>query len=161
MRWDEFSQTCPEIAGVAQARFVRDQLVMVGTLRTDGWPRISPCEVDIAAGHLFLGMMWPSKKALDLQRDSRLVVHSVQCNREAADGDIKLYGRAVDVQDSSLRSAFRDAIRARINWAPDEPTYHLFSVEVERAAYVAFQGGQQRLMAWDPETGFRQWAKQT
>lgn len=161
MRWDEFSQTCPETAGVAQARFVRDQLVMVGTLRTDGWPRISPCEVDIAAGHLFLGMMWHSKKALDLQRDPRLVVHSVQCNREAADGDVKLYGRAVDVQDSSLRSAFRDAIRARINWAPDEPTYHLFSVEVERAAYVTFQGGQKHVMVWDPETGFRQWEKRT
>ncbi|MGH9429051.1 MAG: pyridoxamine 5'-phosphate oxidase family protein, partial [Terriglobia bacterium] len=74
MRWAEFTAACPELAEMAQRRFVRDQLVLVGTLRTDGWPRISPCEVDIAAGHLFLGMMWRSTKALDLLRDSRLIV---------------------------------------------------------------------------------------
>lgn len=161
MHWAQFTEACPELAEITRQRFVRDQLVLVGTLRTDGWPRISPCEVDIAAGHLFLGMMWRSKKALDLQRDGRLVVHSVQCNREAAEGDIKLYGRAADIQNPSLRAAFRDAIRARINWAPDEPACHLFSVDVERAAYIAFQGGQQHLMAWDPQAGFRRWAKQT
>ncbi len=161
MQWAQFTEACPEVAEIARRRFVRDQLVLVGTLRRDGWPRISPCEVDIAAGHLFLGMMWHSKKALDLQRDSRLLVHSVQCNREAADADVKLYGRAADIRDPSLRAAFRDAIRARINWAPDEPTYHLFALDVERAACVAFRGDQQRLMVWDPETGFRQWEKRT
>jgi hypothetical protein len=57
----------------ARARLVRDQLVMVGTLRKDGWPRISPCQVDIAAGHLLLGMMWRPAKALDLARDPRVV----------------------------------------------------------------------------------------
>ncbi len=42
MLWDQFSEACPDIAAVAQTRFTRDQLVMVGTLRADGWPRISP-----------------------------------------------------------------------------------------------------------------------
>ncbi len=161
MQWAQFADACPDLAEITRQRFVRDQLVLVGTLRTDGWPRISPCEVDIAAGHLFLGMMWRSKKAMDLQRDSRLVVHSVQCNREAAEGDIKLYGRAADIQNPSLRAAFLDAIWARINWAPDEPTYHLFSVDVEHAAHVVFQGGKQRVTVWDPGTGLRQWEKRT
>src|SRR5213594_2952279 len=92
MQWESFIKACPEISEVARARFIRDQLVMVGTLRADGWPRISPCEIDIAAGHLFLGMMWQSKKALDLIRDPRLVVHSVTCNREGTDGDVKRQG---------------------------------------------------------------------
>ena len=159
MRWEEFSKSCPKLAEVARARFTRDQLAMVGTLRKDGWPRISPCEVDIAAGHLFLGMMWHSTKAIDLLRDPRLVVHSVTCNREGTDGDIKLYGNAVDVQNAGLRAAFRDRIRARINWAPDEPSYHLFSVDIERVAYLVFGGGKQRIMTWDPERGFRQRSK--
>jgi len=161
MQWESFIKAVPEISEVARARFIRDQLVMVGTLRADGWPRISPCEIDIAAGHLFLGMMWQSKKALDLIRDSRLIVHSVTCNREGTDGDIKLYGRGVAVQDSALRAAFRSAIRARIDWAPDEPSYHLFSVDIERAAYLIFGEGQQRIMTWDPEHGFRQRSKQS
>ena len=90
MTWDELAHACPEIAELARARFVREQLVLVGTIRKDGSPRISPCEVDLAAGHLFLGMMWKSKKALDLRRDPRVVVHSVTCDREGTDGDVKL-----------------------------------------------------------------------
>ncbi|MEX0765290.1 MAG: pyridoxamine 5'-phosphate oxidase [bacterium] len=158
MLWEEFTETCPELAEMAKKRFARDQLVLVGTLRTDGWPRISPCEVDIAAGHLFLGMMWRSTKALDLLRDSRVIVHSVQCDREAGEADIKLYGRAIEIGDPTLRKAFRDAIKARIDWAPDEPSFHLFSVDVERAACVAFSGGQ-RIMTWDSERGLRRWSK--
>ncbi len=161
MQWVEFSETCPEIAVVARTRFARDQLVMVGTLRADGWPRISPCEIDMAAGRLFLGMMWQSTKARDLLRDPRLTIHSVTCNKDGTDGDVKLYGRATDVQDPSLRSAFRDAIRARIDSVPEEPSYHLFSVDIDRAAYVVFGDGQQHVMAWEPKTGFRQWSKRS
>ena len=156
MLWAQFPEACPELSEIARARFARDQLVMVGTLRTDGWPRISPCEIDIAAGHLFLGMMWRSRKAIDLLRDPRLVVHSVTCNREGTDGDVKLSGRAVEVHDSALRSAFRRAILARIDWTPEEPSYHLFSVDIERVAYLIFGGGKQRIMTWDPKRGFRQ-----
>jgi hypothetical protein len=92
MEWRAFAGACPELAEMAEERFARDQLVLLGTVRRDGSPRISPCEVDVVAGHLFLGMMWRSPKALDLYRDPRLVVHSVTCNREGTDGDIKLYG---------------------------------------------------------------------
>jgi len=159
MQWESFSKACPQISEVAQARFIRDQLVMVGTLRRDGWPRVSPCEIDIAAGHLFCGMMWRSTKALDLLRDPRLAIHSVTRNREGTDGDVKLYGKGVDVRAPALRAAFRDAIWARIDWAPEEPSYHLFSADIERAAYLVFGEGQQRIMTWDVERGFRQWSK--
>jgi len=161
MQWELFVKACPEISEVARARFAKDQLVMVGTLRRDGWPRVSPCEIDIAAGHLFCGMMWQSTKALDLLRDPRLTVHSVTCNREGTDGDVKIYGKAVDVRTPALRAAFRDAIRARIDWAPEEPSYHLFSVDIERAAYLIFGEGQQRIMTWDVERGFRQRSKRS
>ena len=90
---------------------------MLGTLRSDGSPRISPCELDIAEGHLFFGMMWRSKKALDLLRDPRCVVHSVTCDRMGTDGDLKLYGRMIDVHEPALRQAYQAAIKARIDWA--------------------------------------------
>jgi hypothetical protein len=159
MRWEQFSEACPEIEMVARERFARDELVMLGTLRNDGSPRISPCELDIAAGHLFLGMMWRSPKALDLMRDPRLTVHSVTCNREGTDGDVKLYGRAIEVRDPTLRQAYREAIRSRIDWVPKEGSYHLFSLEVERAAHVVFGGGEERVATWEPETGLRTWTK--
>ncbi|HJP66040.1 MAG TPA: hypothetical protein VKA30_07030 [Actinomycetota bacterium] len=158
MRWEEFEQACPELATEARQRFEKDQLVMLGTNRRDGWSRISPCECDFAAGHLFLGMMWRSPKALDLLRDPRVTVHSVTVNREGTDGDIKLYGRAIDIQDADLRQVFRQAIKERIDWAPKEPEYHLFALDVERAGTLRF-GGVKQVAAWDPELGLRRWTE--
>ena len=154
MPWDAFEAACPELASRARERFSKDELVMLGTLRADGSPRISPCETDIAQGHLFIGMMWRSKKAIDLQRDPRCVVHSVTCDRMGTDGDLKLYGRMVDVHEPKLRVAYQAAIKARIDWEPDEPEFHLFSLEVEAAGYTIF-GDDHHALAWDPVAGLR------
>jgi hypothetical protein len=155
VRWDEFERACPDIATLARERFVRDELVIVGTIRRDGSPRISPNEVDFAAGRLFVSMMWRSRKALDALRDPRVAVHSVTANRMGTDGDVKLYGRLVDERDPEVRAAFRDAIRARIDWAPDEPSYHCFSLDVASAGYVRFGEGA-RALAWHPHRGLRE-----
>jgi len=155
VRWDEFESACPEIASLAHARFVKDDLVLVGTVRADGSARISPNEPDFAVGRLFVSMMWRSKKALDLLRDPRIVVHSVPTDRMNEGGDVKLYGRIVDERDPDVRRAFREAITKRIDWAPDEPNFHCFSVDVESAGYTVF-GDDSHALAWDPERGLRQ-----
>lgn len=93
-------------------------------------------------------------KALDLRRDARVVVHTVQCDREAGEGDLKLYGRALEIGDPALRAAFRAAIKARIDWAPDEPHFHLFALDIAWASFVTFGGGQ-TIMIWDPARGLR------
>jgi hypothetical protein len=154
MNWDAFSATVPEIAERADSRFRKDGLCLVGTLRKDGSPRINPCELDFAAGELLLGMMWRSRKALDLFRDPRIVVHSVTSDREGTEGDVKLYGRAIDISDPDVRRAYRDAIRARIGWAPDEPEYHLFALDIESAGYIVF-GDERLAVAWNPSSGLR------
>ena len=151
MRWKEFQTACPEIAELARERFTRDQLVMLGTLRADGSPRITPCEVDVADGELVMGMMWHSRKALDLLRDPRIVVHSVTVNKEGTDGDLKLSGRAHEVRDERLFEAARDATETRTDWRPPERT-HFFRLEIERAGYVIFGDGGYGL-AWTPSTG--------
>lgn len=155
MRWQDFGAACPEFGQLADARFRDDQLVLLGTVSRDGWSRVSPCEVDIAAGELFLGMMWRSMKALDLLRDPRLVVHSLPSGKDNPGGDIKLYGQAVDITEPGLRRAFHDAIKARIDWAPEEPEFHLFALDVERAAYVRFSDVM-TLWQWDAERGLRE-----
>ncbi len=155
MRWEGFEAACPEIAARARERFTKDELVLLGTIRADGSARISPCEVDFSAGRLFLGMMWQSRKALDLLRDSRVAVHSVPNDRLNPRGDVKLYGRAIEVRDPGLRQTYRDEIKRRIDWAPDEPDYHLFSLDVEQASYIVF-GEERHVLSWDPDRGLRQ-----
>jgi len=115
---------------------------------------VSPNECDLAEGRLFVSMMWRSRKALDLLRDPRIVVHSVTTNNDGTDGDVKIYGRAVDERDPELRAAFREAIRRRIDWAPDEPEYHCFSIDVRSAGYIRF-GDRAEALTWDAERGLR------
>lgn len=155
VRWDAFERACPQIATLARERFATDEVLMLGTVRADGTPRLSPCEIDLAADRILFGMMWRSRKALDLLRDPRLVVHSVPKTRMNPGGDVKLSGLAVDEQDPEVRVRYREAIRARIDWAPDEPGFHLFSLDVREAAYVRF-GDDSVAWRWDERDGFRE-----
>jgi hypothetical protein len=154
MRWDEFTDACPELAGLARERFAADQLVLLGTIRRDGRARISPCEIDFAAGRLLLGVMWQSPKARDLERDARLTVHSVPADKTNSGGDVKLYGLAVDEQDAGVRAEFCRAIRSRIDWEPAEP-YHLFSLDVTEGAFMRFTVEGKQTWRWDPRSGLR------
>src|SRR5919198_1699969 len=138
MRWDEFAERCPELARLGEERLRARELCLVGTLRKNGYPRISPVEPEFVDGELMMGMMWRSQKALDLLRDPRCVVHSVVSNRMGAEGDFKLYAQALDVRAPDRRAAYRAAIKARIDWEPSEPTYHLFALHVESAGFVIF-----------------------
>jgi len=157
MRWDEFAAACPELASLGEERLRTRELCLIGTLRKNGWPRISPVEPEFVDGDLMLGMMWRSPKALDLLRDPRIVLHSVVSNRSGEEGDFKLYGRAVDVQDPERRAAYRASVKARIDWEPAEPTFHLFAIDVDSAGFVTFADPRYGL-AWDPERGLRRWA---
>src|SRR5437764_11139431 len=108
MRWEEFAAAAPELAKLGAERFEQRGLSLVGTLRAGGTPRISLVEPTFVDGELMLGMMWQSRKARDLLRDPRLVVHSVVCDREGTEGDFKLYGRAVDVPEPERRERYAD-----------------------------------------------------
>ena len=151
MNWTEFAAAAPEIAGHFEKRLAETQLVLLGTNSASGWPRISPCEAYIADGDLMLGMMWRSRKALDLLRDARLTVTTTQSDREAANGDVTLYGYGVPVDEPERKKALGDAQEAVINWRPSEP-FHAFALDVRRASYIAF-GEKRRMVRWTLEAG--------
>jgi hypothetical protein len=157
MRWDEFAAAAPELADLGEERLRRRELCLVGTLRRNGWPRITPVEPDFVDGELMLGMMWRSPKALDLLRDPRLVVHSVVSRREGDEGDFKLYAHARQVDGPGVRARYRETIKARIGWEPEEPKYHLFAIDVESAGFVTFASEHRYGLAWDSDGGLRRW----
>jgi hypothetical protein len=156
VRWEEFAAACPELAGLGEERLRGRELCLLGTLRRNGYPRISPCDPDFVEGELMLGMMWRSPKALDLRRDPRWVVHSVVSNRSGEEGDFKLYGRALEVHDPERRAEYRATIKARIEWEPSEPHFHVFAIDVESSGLVVF-GTERYGLAWDPPGGLRRW----
>ena len=148
MTWEEFKLSAPDLAYEGEARFERTGLVLIATLRKNGWPRISPVEPLITGGHLYLGMMWRSRKALDLLRDSRCTVHSAVSNRDGSEGDFKVYGRAVEINDPEIRRRYCDALYEKIEWKPEDEEYHLFAIDVESAALVTLQDGAHDFKVW-------------
>ena len=115
MNWSQFKQSAPDLASLAEERFQRHGLVLVGTLRRDGWPRISPVEPLIVEGVLYLGMTYRSHKALDLLSDPRITVQTIVSNKDGIEGEVKLYGRAEDVRSTETRRtccAPRDGVRS-------------------------------------------------
>ena len=148
MTWQEFKAKSPALAKLGEDRFNRYGLILLGTLRKNGWPRISPVEPCIADGHLYLGMMWQSRKALDLLHDPRCSIHSVVSNRDGSDGEFKLYGHAIYVQDLEMRSRYADALYEQIGWRPEEPEYHLFSIDIHSASFSIIQDGRWQRQIW-------------
>jgi hypothetical protein len=151
MKWGEFQASAPELAELGLEGFREQNLCLVGTLRADGWPRISANEIYFFDGHLLLGMMPNSRKSKDLERDPRVTVMTPQCDREAKRGDFKVYGRALDVTDPEVREGYGTTIYAAIGWRPEEP-YPLWSVDIESAGYISF-GPKGRLLRWSPDRG--------
>ena len=72
-KWSEFERQAPALSALIYQRFKATDLLMLGTLRKDGFPRISPTEWILFQGELVLGGIWHAKKALDLLRDPRCV----------------------------------------------------------------------------------------
>jgi hypothetical protein len=108
----------------------------------------------LRGGHLLLGMMWQSRKARDLLRDPRCVLHTCTTDPMGTEGDAKIYARATDIRDSELRRTYREAVKARIDWAPDEPNFHAFSVDVLSAGFITF-AEPRTVLAWDQARGTR------
>ena len=148
MIWDDFKLSAPRLAARGEEQIERTGLILLGTLRKNGWPRISPVEACFTDGHLYLGMMWQSRKALDLLRDPRCTVHSVVSKRDGTEGEFKLYGRAADVSDLEMRGRYAYAVYEKIGWRPEEPEYHLFSIDIESASFSIIRDGEWLREVW-------------
>src|SRR5690242_6697546 len=87
--WRDLEQGAPEIARLGMARLAAVPVAMLGTVRPDGSPRISPVEPCLAGGQLLIGAMAWSRKAADLHRDPRHALHSVVTGPDTGEGELK------------------------------------------------------------------------
>jgi hypothetical protein len=150
--WADFEAAVPELAAQCRQLIERFRFVLVGTIRRDGTPRISPVEVHIFQGHLMLVMISGTLKARDLLRDPRILLNSPITNPDNPEAEFKLRGRAVEVQDQELREATSEAIKAASGWRPPEG-WHFFSIDIEDAAFIVWEGGVMEMTRWNRDRG--------
>ena len=136
--WRDMELGAPVIARLGTARLHAARVAMLGTLRPDGSPRISPIEPYIVDGRLLVGAMSWSAKAADLRRDPRYVLHSIVTSPDSGEGELKLHGIAAEA-GSGLRGAASQAW-----WSAQPP---------DAAAVYVLRLGQALFVAWDIEQG--------
>src|SRR3712207_1129962 len=127
--WSRVETEAPELA--ARAHGFLDAYVhkTLATLRRDGSPRISGTEVTFADGELWLGSMWRSLKALDLQRDPRFALHSGSADPPNWTGDAKLAGRVEEVTDPERKTTI-------IGGEAPPGSSHLFRADITELVVV-------------------------
>jgi hypothetical protein len=138
----------------AHQRLITPGVLLVVTIRRDGAPRLSPVEPLVFDGDLWLSMMWQSHKAIDLMRDDRILIHSITTTPDGREGEVKVRGRAVAVDDLGIRARYCDAVTA-LGWRPEEPYFHLFRVEISDVTLIRYEPtGDQHVARWPPGREF-------
>ncbi|MFD5031205.1 pyridoxamine 5'-phosphate oxidase family protein [Streptomyces sp. NPDC058405] len=151
--WADFVSAEPRFAETVRRRFEQYTHHVLATLRKDGSPRVTGLEVFFRSGELWLGMMPNSRKAQDLLRDPRFAVHANpggggdrgdgNGDGIAADGDVRVGGRAVEVSDESVIARFVAEVR------PPLP-FHLFRVELTEVVQTRVEGEDLVVRVWQP-----------
>ena len=105
--WSQFAAAAPRIAEIFRRRHAATgNLCLLGTLRADGFPRISPMEPRIFEDRLWLVGMPDTAKFADLRRDPRFALHTATVDTRVGDGDAKVWGTVEHVQDVALHERF-------------------------------------------------------
>jgi hypothetical protein len=143
--WAHFEQAAPPLAAIGRERIERHGFMLLGTIRRDGTPRISPIGVRIIAGQLTMSFVRGSTKEQDVRRDARILLHSPMLHGDDPNDELKLRGRAVEVEDERLRE------QAAL-WTPP-PELDVFSLDVESAAFVEWSKGELQMTRWSRERG--------
>jgi hypothetical protein len=155
--WQEFAAEAPRIAEVFVRRHrATGNLCLLATLRSDGYPRISPIEPRIVEGRLTLVGMPGTTKFRDLGRDGRFCLHTATVDPQVGDGDVKLWGEAVNVQDKSLHVQFADELFAESGFDLRGQEFDPFFVaDLTGASSIEMADGGLAITIWKPGEGER------
>lgn len=145
--WATFHAAAPALGDDIRRRFEATGLALMATLRRDGSPRISAIEVLFGASDVWLGMMGGSLKARDLQRDPRIAIHSATADKNVAEGDAKLAGRAIEVTDPVELKEFVGTVNDAMGGDPPEP-FHAFRLNVTEASFLKPAGDHLDIDVW-------------
>ena len=101
----------PTIAAFVEERIETTGLCFLATTRADGWPRVSPLELSVCDGRIYMGSMPGAMKAHDLQRDGRCCLITPLADKDDLGGEGKLFCRARQVEDLAEYEAVRAVVQ--------------------------------------------------
>jgi len=150
--WTEFAAAAPRIAGIfARRHAATGNLCLLATLRSDGYPRISPLEPRIFEDELWLVGMPGTTKFRDLARDPRFCLHTATVDTEVKEGDAKLWGVVRDVPDRALHERWAAALFEETGFDLRGQEFDTFyAADLTSASAVEVGGGHMDVTIWRP-----------
>jgi hypothetical protein len=150
--WQELTGVAPRIATIFARRLAATgNLCLLATLRSDGYPRISPIEPRVFEGQLWLTGMPGTTKFRDLARDPRFCLHTATVDGEVRDGDAKLWGIVEDVPDPALHQRYAAALFEETGFDLRGSEFdHFYAADVTGASAVEVGDGHMDVTIWRP-----------
>lgn len=143
--WGEFAASAPEMAAYGQARFNRNHVAFMATLRSDGSPRIHPVTPVLCQRHLMVFIDPASAMARDLRRDGRCALHSLVDNPSGVGGEFHVHATAAEIADTDTR---RQAVESSC-FTPS-PGHTLFLLDLESVHITNWENGRAEQTTWAP-----------
>lgn len=147
--WKQITHEAPELAARVQGAFDAHKHKVMATIRADGSPRVSGTELDFSDGEFWIGSMPNAMKALDLQRDPRMAIHSAPLDLTMQIPDVKIAGRAIELTDEGEKQAWADA---RPDGVPPGP-FHLFRLDITEMVCTSVANNQMTVESWHEGRG--------
>ncbi len=138
--WADFTAAAPGLAAAIEERLAASRYALVGTIRADGFPRISGIVARVEGGELWLSTKAGSAIAGDLRREPRCSLHSGPVHGGQPRRDVKMQGRAVEEPGEGGLTRFRvDVVDASTIRLGDPPDHHVLETwrEGERGSQIA------------------------
>ena len=164
MIWNEFHQSNEQFSNLFKLKFNEKGLILLGTIRKNGIPRISPVEIFFVQNQILLGLMNKSKKYLDILRDPRGVVQNIIMNNDGSDGEFKFNVEMIELPDPLIRNSFFDEFARR--WNNDIPkaykeSAHIFTIDIKFASITTWniKDGKMFVKMWHEKKGFIELSK--
>lgn len=149
--WTEFAAAAPHIAAVFLRRLkATERLSLIATLRSDGFPRISPLEPVVVGDDLWLGGMPDTTKSKDLRRDPRFCLHTGTIDTKVTDGDAKLFGLATEITDPDVRQDYMKGFHEASGFDLTTIPFDLFRADITGGSSVEVDGDQLNITVWKP-----------
>jgi hypothetical protein len=149
--WQEFETAAPPLAQLGKQRLEVARVALLGTLRKDGSPRISPIEPYFSQGQLLFGAMSWSLKTRDLLHDPRCVLHNAITAPDAREAEFKIYGRAIEAPTEIRKGCSH-------GWWQAQPpgAAAVFALNIEQVTLIEWnlQQGQMVARRWSMRDGF-------
>ncbi|WP_181697742.1 pyridoxamine 5'-phosphate oxidase family protein [Nocardia sp. GTS18] len=155
--WSQFTEEAPRIAELFLRRHrATGNLCMLGTLRADGWPRISPIEPMVFEDMLVLAGMPDTRKFDDLARDPRFCLHTATVDTNVTEGDAKLFGTVTDLTDESVHARFAQKLYDDSGFDIRGQKFdHFYIADLTSASTVEVADDQLAITIWKPGEGER------